>query len=375
MSAKCAIILRYLHSTKGSIMKDSPRVALVSGFWGQNIGNAFFNVGGKYILEQIFDHNVDFIQDQPGYRTFHRKSKGNPNNDLNLLKHIIADYIVLQGPMLSVNFRNLWEDTFKSLTKRGTKIILLSASMFKYTTQEIEFNKRFLEEYPPLLICTRDHITYEHIKGYAKHSFNGIDSAFFVPDTYKPFDINTDPYITINYDRYPEPDIYLSTTPNNKSIYDKEFEALGSYWKLRFPKVQMRFSEWGKAQAYLGALIDFRKLPKTIGDYSIIRTEHRYNPHITWKIYKQPNTVASDEPFTYFTIYAGSSLTLSDRVHACVVTLAYGKPAMLFSRTNRAVLFDRLGLGEIRSSPVLLEKSKLEDEKKNQIQFLRNAIQ
>jgi len=49
-------------------MGKKGRVALVSGGWGQNIGNAFFNIGGKRILEEVFaKHRVEFIQDQPGY--------------------------------------------------------------------------------------------------------------------------------------------------------------------------------------------------------------------------------------------------------------------------------------------------------------------
>lgn len=52
-------------------MKGDKKVALVSGFWGQNIGNAFINIGGKRMLEDVFpEHRVEFVQDQPGYRIF-----------------------------------------------------------------------------------------------------------------------------------------------------------------------------------------------------------------------------------------------------------------------------------------------------------------
>ncbi len=58
------------------VQSQAPRVALVSGHWGQNIGNAFFNMGGKWILESLFGPGeVAFIQDQPGYRTFHDPQK------------------------------------------------------------------------------------------------------------------------------------------------------------------------------------------------------------------------------------------------------------------------------------------------------------
>jgi hypothetical protein len=52
-------------------MGKKGKVALVSGGWGQNIGNAFFNIGGKRILEEVFpEYRVEFIQDQPGYWIF-----------------------------------------------------------------------------------------------------------------------------------------------------------------------------------------------------------------------------------------------------------------------------------------------------------------
>jgi hypothetical protein len=354
-----------------------PRIALVSGFWGQNIGNAFFNIGGKWILQQVFpDHDVDFIQDQPGLRTFHNQSTGNPKNDIEMLRFLKVDYIVLQGPMLTVNFRALWERTLAALTKRGTRIILLGAALFKHTEAEIEANRRFLREYPPFLMSTRDHYTYEAFKDICPKIYSGIDSAFFVPKAYNPFDLTIEPYVTINFDRFPEPTIAVAPRTGSKldGTFEKSFEALGHQWGLLQPKLQMRFSRKGKAWAYIGALLDRRKLPKTIAGHTIIRPEHRFNPHITWKIYRQPNAIASDEPFTYFTVYAGSSLTLADRVHACVATLAYGKPAMLFTPSPRARLFERLGLGAIREHPVSLKPDYLEREIQAELEFLKSAV-
>lgn len=164
----------------------APRVALVSGFWGQNIGNAFFNVGGKWILEDVFqDGDVAFIQDQPGYRTFHNQARGNPPNDFGLLRYLKVDYIVLQGPMLTQTFRSLWESTFRKLRARGTHIILLSAAFFRYTREEIDAVRAFLREFRPAIISTRDRESYELLSGCSDHLYDGIDSAFFVPDAYQ----------------------------------------------------------------------------------------------------------------------------------------------------------------------------------------------
>jgi hypothetical protein len=285
-----------------------------------------------------------------------------------------VDYLVLQGPMLTKTFRTLWEETFRELQKKGTKIILLSAALFKHTEEEIQLNRKFLEEYPPTIISTRDSSTYSAFKNHAEYVYDGIDSAFFVPDVYSPLPLDLHPYIVDNFNRFPEPQIELLDKATEKHKYDVVFEALNLVWGLRFPRLQMIFSRMGKWQSYIGALVDFRRLPLTIGGYNIVRTEHRFTPHVTWKIYRQGNVVCTDEPFSYFTIYAGSSLTLTDRVHAAVVTLAYGNPAMLFTPSPRAELFDRLGLSDIRNKPVSLDPQKLQQEKAAQIEFLKEAI-
>ena len=187
-----------------------PRVALVSGFWAQNIGNAFFNIGGKWILEQLFGQgNVDFIQDQPGYKTFHDQLKGNPKNDIEFLRLLDLDYIVLQGPLLTVGYQHLWEPTFKELTARGTKIMLIGAAFFKFRPAELEAAKAFLEKYKPALISTRDSESYKILKEWdlGMPLYDGLDSAFFAPKAYTPFRVAGEEYFAFNFDRLEAEDL------------------------------------------------------------------------------------------------------------------------------------------------------------------------
>ena len=95
---------------------------------------------------------------------------------------------------------------------------------------------------------------------------------------------------------------------------------------------------------------------------------------MTHKIYRHPNATAADEPWTYINICANADLTLTDRVHACVTTLAYGSPAMLFTPSPRAALFERLGLGDIRDRLVTLDPGLLEEEQEKQIDWLRRHV-
>ena len=343
------------------------KAALVSGFWAQNIGNAYFNIGGKWILEQVFGpDNVQFIQDQPSYRTFYPQHKGRPNNYAKVLDRLDVEYVFLQGPLLTSNLKHIWGDTFKEYRRRGVKICLIGAAFFKYTQSEIDDVRSFLKEHPVSLISTRDSETYKHIKDLSPYTFDGIDSAFFVPKAFIPIPL-VEPYVTFNFDRFPEPNlIENSLTP--------KFEFNSKQYGIEIPKIQDFFSHRGKSQAYLGHLLDRRKLPSKFEGYDIIRPEHRYAPHMTHKIYQHPNSFVSDEPFTYFSIYAGTKLTLADRVHACVMTLAYGNPAMLFTPSPRQALFSRLGLDKIREEPVTLDLTYLEQERKKVIEFLRNSI-
>lgn len=353
---------------------DAPRVALVSGFWGQNIGNAFFNVGGKWILEQIFGStNVGFVQDQPGYRTFHNQKNGNPKNDIEYLRLLDLDYIVLQGPLLTEGFQHLWRPTFKELTRRGTKIILMGAAFFKFRDAELKAAKSFLEEFPPALISTRDSRSFEILSGWDLSAplYDGLDSAFFAPKAFSPFKVHDCPYYAFNFDRYPEPTIELN---GQNSSADFHFDADGAAWDLTTPSFVSKLAHRSKVQAYLGHLLDRRDLPETLNNKLILRPEHRYNPHMTYKIYQHKNALASDEPWTYFSIYANSTLTLADRVHACVATLAYGNPAMLFTPSPRAALFERVGCGDIKKHPVILDLEYLEEERMKQLEWLKSKI-
>lgn len=352
----------------------APSVALVSGFWGQNIGNAFFNIGGKWILDQIFGAGrAAFIQDQPGYRTFHDAAKGNPANDIEYLQYLDVDYIVLQGPVLTQHVAKLWAPTLKSLQARGTKLILLGAAFFKFHEAELQGAKRFIEEFKPALISTRDSRTYEVLKswGLGLPVYDGIDSAFFAPKAYTPFKTTGIDYYAFNFDRYPEPSIAVDTPPET---FDATFEADGATWYLSTPTLTSKLAHRSKVQAYLGHALDRRKLPSQINGRTIIRPEHRFNPHMTYKIYQHPNAIASDEPWTYFTTYANAQLTLADRVHACVATLAYGNRAMLFTPSPRSALFERVGCEAIRHRPVQLDLDWLENQRLQEVDWLRANV-
>lgn len=351
-------------------------IAIVGGQWGQNIGNAFFNLGGMYVFESIGPSNVGFFQDQPNYRTLHNKFNGNPKNYIDLISRMKIDYVVLQGPVLNAWLRQSWETAFKELKKRDIKIIFHSCAFFKFTDKEINHVRKFFNDFPPHMVVTRDPETFKILNsfGVVKNIRSGIDAGFFVNKAHKTFDIK-DEYFVMNFDRYPEPNLELDINKINKNKNEtREILINEKKWFISIPKFQNNLSHKSKIKAYIGDLLDRRRLKEKFDGMSIIRTEHRFFPHITNKIYKNPNSTASDEPWTYLNIYSNASFTLSDRVHACVATLSYGNSAMLFTPSPRKALFDRLKLSNISNELVKLDADYLKNEQDAHIQWISNNI-
>ena len=90
------------------------------------------------------------------------------------------------------------------------------------------------------------------------------------------------------------------------------------------------------------------------------------------KVYRYKNSFCADIPHTYANIYAEADLTLSDRVHACAVTLAYGNSAYLFAKTKRSALLKRVGADCIEDHPVKIDLAYLADEKDKMINWLKS---
>lgn len=350
-----------------------PRVALVSGHWGQNIGNAFFNVGGRWILKSLFGE-VEFIADQPGYRTFHDQAQGNPANAYDILADLDIDRIVLQGPVLTQTTTALWAPTLDKLRGRGTRYSMIGAAFFKFRESELSSARQFLQKYPPELISTRDPETYRILKSWGLNLpiYSGIDSAFFTPREVSPFAISEGQYYTFNFDRYIEPTVTVHPSGTHPRLSQSEFDWDGDRWSLNTPQRLSRLAHSSKVKAYLGHAMDRRRLPAELNGLPIVRPEHRVNPFIGRKVYQHPNSIASDEPWTYLTLYANTALTLADRVHACVATLAYGRPAMLFTPSPRAALFEAVGATEIRSRPVVVPEVRLLELQESQMEWLRS---
>ena len=344
------------------------KIAIPAGYWSTNIGNSFFQLGAEYVLQTVFpEHEVILIGDQPGY--WRPGKKGNPSHAIVLTEFLEIDYLVILGPFLRPEYDEIWLPTLKKLHEKGVRLILLAAGMMDYSQEQIQRYRDWLSKIPPFILVTRDSVTYKAMHDLAEHSYDGIDVAFFISDYYTPPQMQIEPFVTFNFDKWPEPTILPET--GNESEYDFTFRFEGKTWTLSFPRLRTNFVQGSRFFQFLSTWMPENQ-SVSFGTYPIIRTDHRFNPLLIRNIFKKNRLVAMDIPQPYLTIYANTKLTLSNRVHACVATLAYGNAAMLFSRSPRAALLDRAGLQNIGKQPVKMDMEFLQKEKSQLISFLKS---
>ncbi len=218
----------------------------------------------------------------------------------------------------------------------------------------------FFSRYPPYILVSRDQYTYDNYKQFATRAYSGICAAFFVSDAHKPVEMDLENYLVFNFDTIAEPEF---------NIVDSQESCSDS---IEFNDIRLQIKHKSKFS------LRGRNYKTTLNDYKIVRTIHSCMPFFTLArtktLFRKRNSFVSDIPHGYLNLYANTQGTFSDRHHACVATLAYGNPAMLFSKSPRSCLFDRLQVGEIRRKPVLLSKEKLDIEKEKEVDFLRNAF-
>jgi hypothetical protein len=356
-------------------------IAHILGDWGRNIGNAFFQLGGLHVLNKIApDSQFTLIGEKPGYPSYWNPTGGNPNDYFDIASKVDADILILMGPIFRPEIEKIWSDTLEQIMSSGAELILLGVAAMEYGEDMIKLYRRFLKRFPPLILTSRDTDTYQALGDLAKYAYDGIDLAFFLPDFYQPVGLRPAlyPFIAMNFDKYPNPKIIISDSQPGlvleDSPFDADFEFNGKYWQVMFDKLRTRLAALSRYFMFLEGIVFGGRKTMNVGDYNIVRTDHRPHPMLKRKTYRDSNVFVNDVPYGYLEIYSQAELTLTNRLHACVAALSYGKPAMLFSNSPRIRLLERLGLFDITKQPVYLDRKKLEHEKEGLMKFLQESI-
>jgi len=302
-----------------------------------NVGNPFIDMGSIQSLKMACPNSIIYTPSHMSKCIFYSYGK-NLDSAFDIAPAIEADYAVFSGMMLNRVFVEIMNSTISKLIENNTKLIINGAGGYGYTQKEVEIFRRFLKKYPPYAFISRDERSFENYNDLAEHSYSGIDCAFFLSDYFTPAKLNLPDFVIFNFDRYESKLHRFLKLIKNESVF-------------KTPKIQ---------------------IPE-ICNKLIIRTHHS-SLRIPKKYFSAPNTLISDIPDDYLHLYANTKATYSDRVHACLATLSFGNPAMLFSQTPRALLFDKIGAYTIKEKLTYPDIQKIKEEKSKHIAFLSKVI-
>ncbi|GAB4330444.1 MAG: hypothetical protein Kow0069_38060 [Promethearchaeota archaeon] len=182
--------------------------------------------------------------------------------------------------------------------------------------------RKILKKFPLYGLISRDSYTHMKYSDLSKFSYDGLDSATFISNSFEPSPIELPPFDIETFD---------SISPRRVNH----------------------------------------------GDRLVIRTHHSCWPlNLKDRYFLKPNTLISDLPGDYLSLLARVHTIFSDRIHACIPALAFGNKAQLFlkERDKRLLLFQRMGVPDIYKRPVRADTSWLEGEKLKEIEFLRDII-
>jgi hypothetical protein len=325
-------------------------VAFYGGGWPTNIGNAFIDLGAMAILKaaipearvflfsalprwlfrQLFQPEpeapdrsiVSRVQRRlfgasarPGSEELATLANANMDMALNVGGLADCDLAVFAGMAMCQELIDVNGPLMLELARRGVRILLLGTGGSLYTGQEAAAYGQFLDELRPLGFISRDRPSYEMFAGHVQNAYAGIDCGFFVPDAFSVPRLACRPYIAISFDSVAEPSINSN-------------------------------------------------------GFAVLRAHHTCWGHIP-RDWAFPNTLISDLPQDYLSLYANAEEVHSDRVHACVAALAYGRKARLYSPTPRGALFEAVNAATIRQELVRLDIDELTARKHAQVKMLR----
>jgi len=298
--------------------------------WSLNFGNNFIEKGAKACIRKAFPDSEIFEISSYSQLMNERNHTDSFIGVNEILGLTFFDLIIIPGCVMDEENLRRFNRFITNLREVNIPLIFLGVGGNNYKKKNLDYVKSTLKDIQNKFLITRDSIAFESYADEFNLSFEGIDCGFFINDWYNPPRLKKD-IIAMTFDKIKEPKINT-----DKKIIRPSHNP----FHIGFP-----FKE---------------PLPFK----GIIRIFLRRNK-------KKINSFVSDIIQDYLFIYANSSITYSDRVHACVVTLTYGNKAHLMYNTPRASLFNRLLDEDILKKPVCINNDRLSSEKINQIENLK----
>lgn len=328
------------------------RILVENSSWN-NIGDGFYQFSLFNLLRKEFPHHDYAYLDAPASRSF-RYAKPFSKNVFKFEEHQDADLYIFSGPILGSDFLAIYAPLIKQIQARGGNYALVSVHGDAESANTI---LSFFSENPPLLLASRDRNTFDIYKNGKFPTYDGVCTASLVSITCDVGDTTPDTrYISTSfYDGYePYFEIKLNEQGSISEISDISAWQPEPNWKFK------RHFE------YL-----FKSYRSNIADFQIVRPVHDIGYKFSHLNYSRSNSFLSYNPLTYLSLYKGTSLTVTNRLHAALPTLSFGKPAAYVGSTRRNGAIDRLGLRNYQGRVVRLDREVLTSEYTSLVQAIR----
>lgn len=296
-------------------------ISIENSTWN-NVGDGFYQIAIEEYFRREFPQHDVVVFDGPIERAF-RPTARFSENAFRSDHFIRADLHVLSGPIFNESFFIYYEDLIKSYHERGELYAFVSVhgSDRGDVTEKI---KEFLKKYPPAFMSTRDPMTYGIYKDLGFDIYDGLCFA----------------YCSSQISMVPSLD-YIGKSVAY-SFYSKEEPSISA---IKYDGDKIEKIEFHGGQDKVGSLsrhLQWRKnKPAEAFDAKIIRLIHDLGYKFSHLNFAAPNSYLSYNPKGYLSIYKSVDVTASDRIHACVASLSFGKKVYYFGDDPRDSIFDR----------------------------------
>jgi hypothetical protein len=295
------------------------RICVENSTWN-NVGDGFYQAALQAFLQDaLVEHQVSMM-DGPVARAFRPGEKFEPHA-FDSSQYCDADLYVFSGPILNGAFFPYYSDFISRIVAAGKRYAMISVhgSRRGPITASI---REFLVKYPPAFFCTRDPLTTALYGDLGFNHYDGICFAFCVPELGVPELKFGRPTVAVSMYAALEPEIKFARAG---SVSDVRLTPVDKarMWNVR------RHLQW------------LRPRPAEVDGVLLVRPIHDIGyrfPHLN---FASPNSYLSYNPLGYLAIYKAVDATITDRVHAAVASLAFGKPVHYLGSDPRDSIFDR----------------------------------
>lgn len=331
---------------------------LVENSTWNNIGDGFYQSALFVLIKQLYPEATVLMEEGPIYRAFRPKSLKQKQNALHLMNYQSADLHIFSGPMIRQILTN-YRQKIIDLKAAGQQYALISASSAGISEELRKETGEFFQKFPPLFLSSRDEETYKKFKDYVKNSYNGICTAFLVNKMLPVDQLDEDFKFFIS-------SFYRELEPVYKVKGEVDITNIELERKKNFFGIDHRFSR------HFNGL---RPKQDMVNGHKIVRVQQEVSTKFNHITFAQPNSFVSFNLLSYLALYKSAAFTISDRVHSCAVSLAFGKPARLFTNSPRAGIFNRLGFDHKKDNGIMYPNMEIIDTEAEKLSsFIKSAF-